>query len=66
MAALFSLIVVGALLRGLAAFIALARAGSSQADHDPQSSDLHGSNANFGNSLRGETMTLGMDCDDFL
>lgn len=59
MAALFSLIVVGALLRGLAAFIALARAGSSQADHDPQSSDLHGSNANFGNSLKGDNSNFG-------
>jgi hypothetical protein len=59
MAVLLSLLVLCGLLCGLAAIVALVRAGSSPQGHDPKSSDLHGSNANFGNSLKGDNSNFG-------
>ena len=52
------LVGVGAVV-GWAVLVALVRTGPSQPDHDPESSDLHGSNDNFGNSLRGDNSNFG-------
>jgi hypothetical protein len=56
MTVLLFLLVAAGLLWGL---IALMRAGSSRSNPDPTSSDLHGSNANFGNSLQGDNSNFG-------
>jgi hypothetical protein len=54
MALLVITAVVAGTVVGWAIIAALARAASSQADHNPKAGDLHGSNVNFGNSLRGD------------
>ena len=56
---LIGLLVAGGLLWGLVVLVALVREGPSQPDHDPESSDFHGSNANFGNSLKGDNSNFG-------
>jgi len=57
--ALLSVVLAVGLLWGLVVLVALVRGGPSQPDHDPKSSDLHGSNANFGNSLQGDKSNFG-------
>ena len=56
---LIGLLVAGGLLWGLVVLVALVRGGPSQSDHGPKASDFHGSNDNFGNSLRGDNSNLG-------
>ncbi len=42
-----------------AVIAALAYPDASQPDHDPQASELHGSDDKFGNSLRGDNSNFG-------
>jgi hypothetical protein len=57
--ALLSVVLAGGLPWGLVVLVALVRGGPSQPDHDPKASDFHGSNENFGNSLRGDNSNFG-------
>jgi len=51
-------LIVGAAI-GWRIIVALAGAPPLQGNHDHQTSDFHGSNANFGNSLQGDNSNFG-------